>query len=368
MIKIKPLQNPPSILLTSSIEYQAEYSQNLSRLNTTASCSWAGYRYMVDNRIENLLGVKFCSYCGVYIDSTTAKVEHYRPKNRIDARRQTTHRVEKVHYNSKVINSNGYIFYGGDYLNLLIACDACNTGQGHDLSYVIDPDKVRHVKKVDHKYGKHNLFPICYNKSTKSARKKQNNINSIIKEARGERPLLLNPYFDDYYDYYDFSDMIYYDSSIRKRVILIKEKEDNSKFKTKKAKTSINIYGLNRVDLCIARGEKYDIMERSIRDLELSISQYEIDNSRPNLSKVAFGLGAYLSNVNFMRTGNHEISDFYFHKYHVIFRDKLRVLFPQDFTNTNSDEIIIEELKVFTHYNLQIDTIMNSVSSFERRR
>ncbi|PMK91243.1 hypothetical protein BCT53_08890 [Vibrio lentus] len=323
---------------------------------------------MVDNRIENLLGVKFCSYCGIYISSTTAKVEHYRPKNRIDARKQTTHRVEKAHYTSKVINSNGYTFFGGDYLNLLIACDACNTGQGHDLSYVIDPDRVKHVKTIEHKYGKHNLFPICNKKSTRSARKKQYNINSIIKEVQGEKPLLLNPYFDDYYDYYDFNNMNYYDSSIRKIVILIKEKSGNSKFKTKKAKTSINIYGLNRVDLCIARGEKYDTMERAIEDLDFSISRYEVNNSQSNLNKVAFGLNVYLSNINFMRTGNHEVSDFYFPRYHVIFRDRLRMLFPQDFIDTNSDERIIEELKAFVHYHLQIDTIMNSVSIFERRR
>ncbi|CAK2438751.1 putative HNH nuclease domain-containing protein [Vibrio crassostreae] len=368
MIKIKPLHNPPLSLVPFSREYLDEYQENLRKVASGLKCYWSGYQYMSNNRIQDLLGVKFCSYCGIFITATTPVVEHYRPKNRIDVRNNTTQQVTIANYHSYKINSNGYIFHGGDYKNLLIACNACNNGMGYESSFIPDKNKAKHVKKVRLKYGKHNLFPICYKKSSRSAKKNQRKMNAIIENVDGEKPLLLNPYVDDYFDYYDFSDMDYYDSGTRNNVILIKPKSGLSIFKEKKAKTSINIYGLNRVDLCIARAKKYDEVDSIIDDINLSLVQYKSRNNQDNLNKLSFGIRAYLSSIDQFTSGNHEITDFFFNQYHTKLHGELLLLLPSYFSVTTLEETVLAELRAFVHYTLDISRILSSTSSNEIRR
>lgn len=368
MIKIDPLCNPPSFTVRSSKEYLTEYQDNLQRLASGSKCKWIGYKYMANNNIYELLGIKFCSYCGVFITATTPVVEHYRPKNRIDIRNHVTHPIDILKYSSRAINNNGYVFYGSDYENLLIACDACNSGKGRESSYIPDKTKAKHVKKSKLKYGKHNLFPICYKTSSKKAKKNQYQINKIIDNIDGEKPLLLNPYIDDYYDYYDFSNMIYYDSSSRNKVILIKPKLGLSKYKEKKAKVSINIYGLNRVDLCIARGKKYDEVNKIIQDIDLSICQYKSRRNDDNLNKIALGVDSYLSTLNKLTTGNHEISDFFFHKYYKRLHSELLSILPSKFSSTQLEDEILLELKNFVDHTLDLNKMLNVVSTYEIRR
>lgn len=153
-----------------------------------------------------------CAYCEAYYDATQPQdVEHYRPKGRIDT---ATGKL-----------TPGYWWLASNWENLLPSCIKCNREEEHTLH---DGSRL--------KTGKGDRFPIADEAARARKRSKE----------EGEVALLLDPSVEDPDDYLEFFEEDG-DSIVRPR------STDQTSLEYKRARASINIYGLNRVGLVRAR-------------------------------------------------------------------------------------------------------------------
>jgi uncharacterized protein (TIGR02646 family) len=168
-----------------------------------------------------------CAYCEAYYDSTAPQdVEHYRPKGRID----TPQGKRKP----------GYWWLASTWDNLLPSCIRCNRVEEHILH---DGSKLTS--------GKGDRFPID-DEAMRAA--------GTGGEA-GETPLLLNPARDNPADYLDFFEEDG-DSIVRP------VSADQTSLAYRRARASIDVYGLNRAGLVLDRS-------RALRRIKHSLSMVE---------------------------------------------------------------------------------------------
>lgn len=204
-------------------------------------------RAAVRNALRTMFNGK-CAYCEfVYDVGYTEDIEHFRPKGRIDV--ATPAGVNSIH--------PGYWWLGSAWDNLLPSCKRCNVAKWLCL---YDGTKV--------KAGKSNFFPL------------DNEANRATIEGgeATETALLLNPCLDDPADYLTFD--------IRDgHCIMVPKIEAPDALAYRRARTSINVYGLNRHRLVKQRTERYTDLNAAIRNLEFVIKSYDWapDDEKPAL-------------------------------------------------------------------------------------
>lgn len=180
----------------------------------------------VRTALGNMTGGK-CAYCEAYYDATAPQdVEHYRPKGRID----TPQGKRKP----------GYWWLASTWDNLLPSCIRCNRVEEHTL---YDGAKLTS--------GKGDRFPID-DEATRAAGPGG---------ETGETPLLLDPSRDDPAAYLDFFEV---DGDSIVRPISV----DQTSITYRRARASIDVYGLNRTGLVLERS-------RALRRIKHSLSMVE---------------------------------------------------------------------------------------------
>ncbi|MBZ9763368.1 hypothetical protein LB553_21140 [Mesorhizobium sp. CA8] len=168
-----------------------------------------------------------CAYCESFYDATqTQDVEHYRPKGRID------NGVQKI--------KPGYWWLAAKWDNLVPSCILCN----RETNQILFDNTVL-------KSGKGDRFPLLEeaHRGTKEG------------SEAGETPLLIDPCNDDPGKYlrYDVRDG---------KCIVVPKVNNISDLNFIRARTSIDVYGLNRSGLVIDRTRYMKRIQYILRQLE----------------------------------------------------------------------------------------------------
>lgn len=183
--------------------------------------------------LNDVLGGK-CAYCESYYDATSpVDVEHHRPKGAI----QTA--------NGR--STPGYWWMAAVWSNLLPSCIRCNreeTQPMHDGTSM--------------KVGKGELFPLL-----------DEGDRATAEDGEGDEiALLIDPSVDDPVDYLNFE--LVDDASIARCIDM-----SELSLAGRRARSSIDVYGLNRQGLVRSR-TRYVLRARtSLRKLKLSIAELE---------------------------------------------------------------------------------------------
>lgn len=168
-----------------------------------------------------------CAYCEhFYAGSFTEDIEHFRPKARIDTNSGQLH--------------PGYWWLGSNWENLLPSCARCN--------------KVKWLQIFDGtrlKVGKGNRFPLA--DETLRATAEGTHVH--------ETPLLIDPTVEDPAEFIAFD-------IIDGRCIAVPRFKDENSLGYRKARTSIDIYGLNRRQLVKDRTRIYVGVRAAIENLK----------------------------------------------------------------------------------------------------
>ena len=159
-----------------------------------------------------------CAYCEAPYDATQPEdVEHYRPKGRIDTG------------NGKI--TPGYWWLAATWDNLLPSCIDCNRERTQTL-----------FDGTELMMGKQDRFPLA--NEVQRARTEG--------EHASEQPLLLNPCVDDPAAFIAFREVLH---EQRRWSIVVPKVDDETQPAWRRARTSINVYGLNRYGLARRRSE-----------------------------------------------------------------------------------------------------------------
>jgi len=194
-------------------------------------------RSAIRNRLRTLFNGK-CAYCEfVYDVGYTEDIEHFRPKGRIDV--ITPSGISAIY--------PGYWWLGSSWDNLLPSCKRCNVAKWLCL---YDGTKI--------KAGKSNFFPLD----------KEADRATVEGAEATETTLLLNPALDDPADYLTFE--------IRDgHCIIVPKLAESTALAFRRARTSIDVYGLNRHRLVKQRTERYTDLKAAIVNLEYVIEYYD---------------------------------------------------------------------------------------------
>ncbi len=186
-----------------------------------------------------------CAYCESKITSIyNGDIEHFRPKG--------------GYGDSNPIIRPGYYWLASDWTNLLFACPFCNQTNTHKI---LDNGKLSEVIQ-----GKLNQFPLSNDKERLNHSHGDmyfsNSVNyeKAFKLEENVR-LLLNPCTDSEIEkYFEYSEIGLITPSTGLNII-----EEN------KAKTSIEVYALQRIGLVQSREEKVIQIKAQIRRVEEAI-------------------------------------------------------------------------------------------------
>jgi uncharacterized protein (TIGR02646 family) len=191
--------------------------------------------------LSKLTGGK-CAYCEhLYDVGQPGDVEHYRPKGRID---------------TAVGKLRGYWWLASDWDNLLPSCLRCNR-----------PENLRLHGGEVMAMGKGERFPI--DDEAARAREEGEHVN--------ETPLLLDPCVHDPRDYIRFEEKDGW-SVVRPKT------DDQSQLAGRRARTSIDIYGLNREGLVNDRTREMVQIKSSLVALATLIEL--LDQDPPNADAI----------------------------------------------------------------------------------
>ena len=188
-----------------------------------------------------------CAYCEVPIQSNQpGDIEHFRPKGGVEG---TDH--------------PGYWNLAMSWENLLLSCNSCNRRRRdsvylEQIASLEDFVEINHVPTPQTLTGKQNQFPLL--DETKRARPDPG--ISARRNARAvsrEKPLLIDPTRDDPHDHLQF---------FAGDISLVGFREPDDKTPTAPCgKTSISVYGLNRLGLVQDR-------TRLLRELDFLLEVY----------------------------------------------------------------------------------------------
>lgn len=167
-----------------------------------------------------------CAYCEAYYGATHPQdTEHYRPKGRIDTE------AGKL--------QPAYWWLAADWDNLLPSCIDCNRIQWHEFA-----------DGTMHRSGKGELFPLADEAQRATA----------VGEEIHEVPLLIDPCRDEPADLIEFVDDG--GSSIARP-----RDADAGSMPARRARASIDVYGLNRPGLVILRTIDLERIKLSLRHI-----------------------------------------------------------------------------------------------------
>ncbi len=172
-----------------------------------------------------------CAYCEIRLRTASWEdVEHWRPKNAVILNDGSEHKP-------------GYYWLGAEWTNLLPSCQHCNRRSRHDD---VRDDSIEQT-------GKQSLFPVD-NEADRWLDRTQPDV---------ETPLLLDPTEDDPSRYLRIDEGA-----------VIHEKQAEG-LDNLRAKESIEIYGLNRVELVTERQEHRARVVSWIRDVKRELRRYD---------------------------------------------------------------------------------------------
>jgi uncharacterized protein (TIGR02646 family) len=172
--------------------------------------------------IKNLFNKK-CAYCDSrFLASSNADIEHFRPEKAFNPFQNNE--------DGKLVEP-GYYWLAADWENLLWSCILCNRKSN------LDQPNVEGVKPL----GKKNRFPLS--NETKRIRSHNKNLKSERKQL-----LIIDPCEDDPSEHFSFPT-----NDEDSGIVKAKMMDDNKP--SPKAIASIPIYGLNMIELVIARKE-----------------------------------------------------------------------------------------------------------------
>lgn len=187
-----------------------------------------------------------CAYCeSGFLHVYSGDVEHFRPKGEI----------EEATPNKKP----GYYWLAADWDNLLLSCRNCNQKLSHSI-YGFGSKKTM---------GKMNQFPLS--NSLKYVRK-HDHLNGVTDEEPYR--LLLNPCIDNPEDHLE-----YYKEGV------IRPKNDKKGNPSQMAKTSIDVYVLQRVPLVQSREKVLIEIQAQIQRLKEAINNYDDAIGDPDKTK-----------------------------------------------------------------------------------
>ncbi|MCT4261422.1 TIGR02646 family protein [Elizabethkingia anophelis] len=176
-----------------------------------------------------------CAYCeSTFLHVYSGDVEHFRPKGEI----------EEAAPNKKP----GYYWLAADWDNLLLSCRNCNQKLSHSI----------YGTRTKKTMGKMNQFPLS--DATQYVRK-HNHVNGIADEEPYR--LLLNPCIDDPEEHLEYGDEG-----------VIRPKKDTRGVESIKAKTSIDVYVLQRMYLVQSRERKLIEMQAQIQRVKEATENY----------------------------------------------------------------------------------------------
>ncbi|MFA1625883.1 hypothetical protein ACDY96_24930 [Rhizobium mongolense] len=207
-----------------------------------------------------------CAYCESYYDATqTQDVEHYRPKGRID------NGAQKI--------KPGYWWLAAKWDNLVPSCILCN----RETNQILFDSSVL-------KTGKGDRFPLL---------DEENRANGEGHEDR-EIPLLIDPCNDNPDDYlcYALKD---------EKCIVVPKIIDPNDLRYLRARTSIDVYGLNRAGLVIDRTRYMKRIRYILRQLEGQV--IDLDNAgAEKLPEIEAEIAESIEILNAHRDGNDRFS------------------------------------------------------------
>jgi uncharacterized protein (TIGR02646 family) len=181
-----------------------------------------------------------CAYCeGPFEGTAPVDVEHWRPKG--------------GYVVGGRLRKPGYYWLAADWVNLLPSCIDCNRERTQDF-----PDEPPHLS------GKSNKFPVS-NESRRA---------TGPDAANRERPLLLHPYFDEPMEHLEFVDEG-----------LIRPRKRGSR-PSRKGKTSIEVYGLQRHGLVNRRATTLRRMQAWMRRIEKGARRLEAGPSAAEAARL----------------------------------------------------------------------------------
>lgn len=292
MRKLSILNPIPSNMQKNSPETNTYNTDNLTKITTAVTAGtkvqldFQGYENLSNKEMIRAIADGCCGYCGVRIDEhNTTVVEHFKPKAELHFR-QNEIRLDGLELEGSERSGTfkkdaakclyGYFMDGNYAENLLPACNACNTGAGNNGTFVHNKKSKGNIEnKIP--YGKKNFFPILYSIRNRHGKLYDHRKNELyICNSATDRALLFNPYFDDPYELFSVEfDNTFVAANGMGYIIKIKPNKLGSKFNRLKAQASINLLGLNRENLCIARYAKYAAITKINSEL---IEAYQVKN------------------------------------------------------------------------------------------
>lgn len=210
-----------------------EHAHNIAAANASPQGKFKKDVYTKDpiKKAIDLLNNKKCGYCGIPTNvEATRDVEHYRPANAVE-------------YSSTVGFETGYYWLSAEWTNLLPSCHLCNRERTDREIY-----KYLNGSFVTEKVGKGSQFPL----DTVPTQAPKDTIG-IAHEA----PLLFNPCNIDPKTLFDFVPVL----TIRGRMKFLRPKVSLTPLEKRIAEASIEILGLNRIDLCEDRETVFVVVE-----------------------------------------------------------------------------------------------------------
>jgi len=263
MIKVNRLDCPEILRTGKTPEYEGEWetidaisffsdvknhSQTYKRTGASGLRINKSYIVYADRQVRKQLIKMFngkCAYCESRITSIyNGDIEHFRPKG--------------GYGNVNPITKPGYYWLASDWDNLLFACPFCNQVNTHEIR--------ENGIVVEVVLGKLNQFPL----ETENNRLNYSHGNiyfanrpayKLAFELEENDRLLLNPCTNtDIEKYFKYED-----------IGIIVPAIGLNPYEEKKAKTSINVYALQRIGLVQAREEKIIQIKAQIRRVEEAI-------------------------------------------------------------------------------------------------
>lgn len=187
---------------------EIERARKRAAAGTLAGFEFSAYSHASVKAALTLLFDGKCAYCEAPYDATQPEdVEHYRPKGRINTG------------NGTIIP--GYWWLAATWDNLLPSCIDCNRQR---TQTVFDGTELM--------MGKGDGFPLA------------DELQRVFNEGdhANEQPLLLNPSVEDPSAFIVFSEQ-------SRRSIAVPKLDDETQLAWRRARTSIDVYGLNRFGL-----------------------------------------------------------------------------------------------------------------------
>lgn len=193
-----------------------------------------GFQIFKDKQLAGVLSrdfMKKCAYCeSKFAAVTPSDIEHYRPKSSVGSGANEL--------------KPGYYWLAGDWDNLLISCPDCNRIRTHDV-----PGQSKGIL-----LGKGSQFPL-----SDETRRVRTHDGDVLTEA--DARLLLNPCIDNPEEHLTFDE-----TGIVRSVF--------NGIESRKGKSSIDAYALQRKDLVEARRDEINELRSKVDDLQRLVLQH----------------------------------------------------------------------------------------------